>query len=139
MTKTFYQLIDHTADLGVVVQGKDEKELFSHAALGLFDLMWDLSLIKKEFKREIVLRRGSQRELLQGFLTEIIYLFEVENEVYSQVDVTTLTGQELQAKVWGEKFTPKHVIKRVVKAVTYHGLKIEKTKKGFSAQVIFDV
>jgi len=34
-----YQIIDHTADLGIIVKGTDEKNLFIRAAQAMTDLM----------------------------------------------------------------------------------------------------
>jgi len=34
-----YQLIDHTADLGIIVKGADEVDLFIQAARAMIDLM----------------------------------------------------------------------------------------------------
>jgi len=34
-----YEIIDHTADLGIIVKGPDTKGLFINAALAMIDLM----------------------------------------------------------------------------------------------------
>jgi SHS2 domain-containing protein len=40
----------------------------------------------------------------------------------------------------GEKIDPgRHEIKTEIKAVTYHGLYLRQTERGWEAQVIFDV
>ena len=45
MTKN-YKTFDHTADLGIEVYGKDQRELFVNAGRALFDLITDLDKIE---------------------------------------------------------------------------------------------
>ena len=40
-----YELIDHTADVGLRAFGKTLPELFRNAAIGLFEMMTDLEKV----------------------------------------------------------------------------------------------
>ena len=45
---TIYEPLSHTADLGMLVYGRDVQELFAHAAWGMFDLISDAQSKLKE-------------------------------------------------------------------------------------------
>ncbi|MBM4079612.1 MAG: archease, partial [Planctomycetes bacterium] len=46
----------------------------------------------------------------------------------------------LVASVKGEKFAPaRHEVVHAIKAVTYHQLKVHKTRRGWATTIIFDV
>ena len=56
------------------------------------------------------------------------------------LDVTDLTDQHLTAKVGGETIDPeRHEIYTEIKAVTYHGLRIEQKGSRWYAEILFDV
>jgi SHS2 domain-containing protein len=47
---------------------------------------------------------------------------------------------QIVAQLQGEPYdSDKHQLKTEIKAVTYHGLSVEKTVRGWKAKVIFDV
>ncbi|MBU3933351.1 MAG: archease, partial [Candidatus Omnitrophica bacterium] len=41
-----YEIIDHTADIGLRAYGKDLKQLFTNAAYGMFDILADLKKVR---------------------------------------------------------------------------------------------
>ena len=43
-----YETIDHTADLGIRVLGRNRRELFVNAAYALFDLITDLEKLEEK-------------------------------------------------------------------------------------------
>ncbi len=46
----------------------------------------------------------------------------------------------LEAAAWGEPMDPsRHELNHEVKAITYHGLKVEQTADGWLAEVIVDI
>jgi len=56
------------------------------------------------------------------------------------VSFEAFTPTGLRARVAGEPIDPaRHPIVREIKAVTYHGLAVDRVAGGFSAQVVFDV
>ncbi len=135
-----FEIIDHTADIGIIVYGMDVKELFSNAALALFSLITQPEGIQG--KLHLNLRVSSERTdtLLVAWLNELIYFFDAKHLLFNQFDIVNLTDGELTATCHGENFDPKrHEIKIGVKAATYHGLKLDKSSEGYRAQVILDI
>ena len=134
-----YELIDHTADIGVRVNGGSLPELFEHAAFALFDVMFDITGVQPVLEREFSCTRDSYEELLVEWLGNLLYVFDTERIVFSRFSVERLDGQLLSARASGEYYDPaRHAVKSLVKAVTYHGLCVQQTQAGFEATVIFD-
>jgi SHS2 domain-containing protein len=74
------------------------------------------------------------------WLTELLYLHEVENLLFRGFKVESVGEEGLKARVKGEAFQEGvHVIKTGVKAVTYHQIEVRKGKEGWRAQIIFDL
>ena len=135
-----YRVFDHTADLGLEVYGKDEKELFSNAAFAIFDLIVDLQEIDIKETRRLVVKGADREDLLVNYLREILYMLNGEGMLLKDFSILEISSRHLVGEVRGEPFNPdKHSIKAEIKAVTYHQVKVEKNKDGWKARVIFDV
>ncbi len=151
-----YEFFDHTADVGLRVRGRDLKTLFVHAAKGLFDLIAEPKKPKKTRMSvgaqliaplQIKISAPSQEELLVSWLRELIYLSSTRRMVFWDFKIKRMdvgangrSPLRLHAAVVGEKMdTKKHILKKEVKAMTYHGLSLKKTRAGWVAEVILDV
>lgn len=138
--KQYYKLIDHTADLGIKVFGSSKQELFQNAALAFCDLICDRTTVQPVVERRLKCQRPNDEELLHAFLSELLYYFDTNHELYSKIEIEEFKTGKVAAKIYGEKIDPqKHDIKTGIKAVTYHLFKIEEVKNKWQAQIIFDV
>jgi len=138
--KSFYHIIDHTADLGIAVKADSVNQLFEHAALAFCDILCDIDTIKPKITRIIEIKKENLEELLQGFLSDLLFYFETELELYSKVTIKELTSKKLTAHLQGEKINlNNHKIKTGIKAVTFHQLKIEIINNKWQTTIIFDV
>ena len=136
---TRFDIIDHTADAGIVAYGNDLIEAFANAAYGMFSLVAELNSIGEESCHEVNVEATDQEALLVAWLNELLYLFDVERVIFHRFDIIELENNRLQAKAYGEKIDKsRHLLKTEVKAATYHSLKIEK-ENGFRIQVILDM
>lgn len=135
-----YEIFEHTADLGLRVRAPDLEALFSDAARGLTSMIAaNLDAIRPV--REIPLRVVGDRrdDLLFDWLSEILYLFESEHLLLSEFAVQ-FDPDGLQATTRGEPLDDdRHQLEHEVKAITYHGLKVEQTDDGWLAEVIVDI
>jgi len=135
-----FEIIDHTADIGIVAYGTDIKQVFANAALGLFNLMADLDDFKEDLQRELELSAEDAEVLLVEWLNELIYIFDVEHIIFKRFEIDELTSTHIKARCFGEKIKPgQHKLKREIKAATYHMLRISKEDGGYKVQVIFDI
>ena len=135
-----YEIIDHTADVGIKSYGNTLSEAFENAAKGMFDIITDNSEIESTGQYDIELNADDMEQLLVDFLSELLYLNSAKSIVFGffKVDLDE-EKNKLSAKVFGEKFSfSKHKIGSEIKAVTYHMLEIKKNKK-YKCQVLFDI
>jgi len=135
-----YQLLDHTADLGIKVSGKTLSDLFSNAALALFEVMIDAAGIEATQYRDIEIEGADRADLLVNFLREMLYLFNGEGLVLTACRLAQIDERRLKAEIrYGRYDARKHRVKTEIKAVTYHQAAVVKTARGWQGRVIFDV
>ena len=134
-----FEIIDHTADVGIIAYGADISQAFANAARALFSLITELDDVAEVLHRETELTAPDQESLLVAWLNELIYLFDVENILFKRFDITRLNNTQLKARSYGEKVdSSKHKLKTGVKAATYHMLKVDKGN-GCQVQVLLDI
>jgi SHS2 domain-containing protein len=135
-----YETFEHTADLGLRVRAADLNTLFAEAAACLFSvIVEDLSAVRP--LQRIDLRvEGLERDfLLFDWLRELLYRFDSQHLLLSRFEVRVMEAG-LDGSAWGEPFDPaRHALAHEVKAITYHGLKVEPAAGGWLAEVIVDI
>ena len=134
-----FEIIDHTADIGLIIHGDSLQQVFANAAAGMFSLITDTDKIKPVIRQEIELSADDMESLLIDWLNELLYLLDVNQVVFGKFEITELTDNRLKAICYGEKINGRHEIRREIKAATYHMLNLGKEGKGYKAQVIFDL
>ena len=138
MQKNF-EIIDHTADVGIIAHGTDIKQAFASAATGLFSLITELDDVQEALYRDIEVTATDKESLLVEWLNELIYLFDTEYIIFKRFDITELNDKRLKARSYGERVdSSRHKLKTGVKAATYHWLQVDKDDGG-RVQVIFDI
>jgi SHS2 domain-containing protein len=133
-----YELIEHTADLGLKAYGKTLAEAFGNAAYGMFSVIAELDRVKEVESRHIEISEDDAESLLFEWLNSLIYYFDVETLLFKRFDILEFGEGKLKADCYGEKYDPaRHRLKTGVKSATYHMLEVDKEKN--RVQVIFDV
>jgi len=137
--KKDFEILDHTADVGIIAYGADMKQAFANAAKGLFSLITELDDVEEVLHRDAELTATDAESLLVEWLNELIYQFDTEGIVFKRFDIIRLDNTRLKARGYGEKVNrSKHKLKTGVKAATYHMLKVDKND-GCQVQVLFDI
>lgn len=137
-----YEIIDHTADIGIKVNGSSLQELFISSAEAMFDIM---VASKREFIPSIdvpvELEAPALDQLFVRWLQELLFVFETRRLVLSKFWIDSMDEGHLLGSAKGLKFDyTRHTQKLAIKAVTYHGLKVECGPSGlWQASVIFDI
>ena len=135
-----FEILDHTADIGLIVYGNNLKALFENAGEAFFHLITDLRKVRRRVKRRIHIGGESLDRLMVDWLSELLYLHDVENLLFKGFKVESVGEDGLMAVVKGEPFEAGvHVIKTEVKAVTYHQIQIQRENGRWKAQVILDL
>ncbi|MEW5758727.1 MAG: archease [Candidatus Omnitrophota bacterium] len=135
-----YEFIEHTADFGLRVYGKNLTDLFINAAVGLFDNIAELRRVKSTKRIIIELKASNLEELFISWLRELLYQFSAKEIILKDFKIKKISDTKLEAEAFGEELDlGKHRLNKEIKAVTYHELSVKKINSGYQAQVIFDI
>lgn len=136
-----YELIEHTADIGIRTKGDSLKELFQNTALAMFDIIAKpKTRNQRPATKEVAIKQKAENrdELFVNWLNELLSLSAVKELIFSGFKINKLNENNLEASVTGSDIT-NYKLNTEIKAATYHELKLEQTKSGWQAEVIFDV
>jgi SHS2 domain-containing protein len=135
-----FDYFEHTADLGLRVTAISLEELLTESARGLLAmLLANPDAVRPVQERVIHLGAEDSSYLLFDWLSELLYAFETDKLLFSAFDLK-LENKELSAICRGEPMDPsRHQMEHEVKAITYHGLKVEQTGSSWQAEVIVDI
>jgi len=139
-----FEVIDISGDVGIRAFGKSIEDVFKNSALGMYSLITDLEGVKAEKDISISVESNSLEGLLVSLLNELIFQFDAYNFIGKRIDIQSLTpnpqSPSLKAIISGEEFdTERHERKLLIKAATYHRLKVEKAGDIWEADIIFDI
>ena len=135
-----YELIDHTADMGIRVWGKNRKVLFANAGQAMFDLIVRTERVEAEQLEQVQVTGNDIVDLLINWLRELLFIWTGKERLVHTIEIESLTGTKLIGGVTTYPFhSNRHAIRHELKAVTYHQAKVEKCGDGWMAEVIFDV
>jgi SHS2 domain-containing protein len=135
-----HEIFEHTADFGLRIRSPDLNALFAEAAAALFSaFVANHGGISPVESVTVSLPAADPEELLHDWLSELLFLFHTRRMVFCEFEVRFSVGG-LEGIARGERIDWKrHEIEFEVKAITWHGLKIEKTPDGWLAEVIVDI
>ncbi len=135
-----YEFFEHTADLGLRARAADRDTLFVEMATALFAaVVDDLNTVHPETMVQVAADGTDLEYLLFDWLRELLYRLDADHLVFSRFEVA-VTDVGLTGAAWGESIDPtRHVLAHEVKAITYHGLRVEREAEGWIAEVIVDI
>jgi SHS2 domain-containing protein len=135
-----FETFDHTADLGLRVRAPDLETLVAESAAALFSVIVpDLASVRPALCREVRLPPDDREYLLFDWLKSLLFLFDSEHLLFGRFQVH-LGDDGLVGTAWGEALDRnRHVLEHEVKAITYHGLRVEPANGGWLAEVIVDI
>ena len=145
MKKAGFEFREHTADVQVRSWGPSLEEAFSQTAYSLMTTITpNLNKITVKVERKITVEAEDIEALLFDFLSEFLYIFDVEELIFNQICVHQIErlndNFKLFATLKGEKFDlDKHEIGTEVKAITYSFLNIEKKHESTIIDIVFDI
>jgi SHS2 domain-containing protein len=135
-----YEYFEHQADIGIRGKGNTLAEAFEQAALAMFEIMVETKGINPSESQPVEVTANDQDELLIAWLSELLFLKDVEGKVFSRFNVESLNANMLSAKVYGEVIdVSKHKLKLEVKAATWTQLVIKTENNQYIAQCLVDV
>jgi SHS2 domain-containing protein len=130
--------LPHTADVKIRATAPTLETLFSEALAALMQVLYGPDRNGGE-KRVIHLEAEDHESLLRDFLSEVLFIAEVDGLVFSGADIH-IEGNHLSATLDGEPFDRRrHAMGTEVKGISYSGLAITCDANGYMLDIIFDV
>jgi SHS2 domain-containing protein len=130
-----YRFEEHTGEVEIVIESPTEAGVFAEALTALAELMGRQDR-GEPAQHEIEVTAPDRASLLVEWLTEAVFLAEVERFVPEQVASFELADDRLHATVVGHVCRPRHL----VKAVTLNSLELLQTENGaWHGRVVLDV
>jgi SHS2 domain-containing protein len=135
-----YRTTPHTADVGLWIESEDLNSLFAEAGQALFSLIIpDLSKVECRVTEQFKLEADDLAFLLVDWLNELLGAFDSRRLLFAEFSVVIEDGF-LTATARGEPFDEsRHELEHEAKAVTYHGLSVERQHGKWTAMVVVDI
>jgi SHS2 domain-containing protein len=140
-----YELFEHTADVGLKIEGNSLAAALAEAGRGFSSLIVenldDLHpVVSVRIELPLTDRSSDGLDyLLFDWLSALLQEFEASGRVFSRFDIQE-NVDGIVAECGGEPIDPeRHRLCHEIKAVTYHQLEFRQTDEGYAGRVILDV
>lgn len=134
-----YKFLDEiTSDVMFEAYGKTLKDVFENAAEALFTVICKMDMVEASKELKVEVKADSVEDLMVNWLQYLIASVDIEEMFFKKFKITDIDDKHLVGYIYGEEVSPEKG-ETVVKAVTYHQYKFEKTDEGYKVRVSFDI
>ncbi len=138
-----FEVMDISGDVGIRAYGKSCEEAFVNAGIGMYSLITDIEGIDEKQAVDIEAKSDSLEGLLVSYLNELIFQFDTYGFIGKRIEIIAFSHQPsafMKVKVYSEEFdADRHERRLLVKAATYHNIKVEKINDKWEIEVVFDI
>lgn len=135
-----FEILEHTADIGFRAWGRTVAELFETAAEAMASIALELEEISPRIEYPLSAAGADTEALLVNWLSEVLYWMDGERIAFRRFRVDRITPERVEGAGAGEPCDPaRHHARIIVKAVTYHQLRVTETPEGWRAEVYLDI
>jgi len=138
-----YEYFDEiTSDQMFRAYGTTLPEVFKHAAMAMFGIMYDLEEIRIDDQVKVEAKGLDKEKLLYDWLSNLLLEFEVEGVFFAEFSVEEITESpkkklHLIGIAKGSRTMPE--LRTHVKGVTFHRFALERVNNQYIATVVVDV
>lgn len=138
-----YRIVDHTADLGIELQAAAPADLLAAATDAVRYIYAGDADLETDAQTVLEVHGAALEELLVSWLNELIFFFDARGEVAlgaAGIEVAKKGGGLVArgtvsiCRARNRDFTPLTDLK----AATYHGLKVRRSRTELTATVVLD-
>lgn len=131
-----FEVLEHTADVGLAATGATLDEVFEQATIGLAEIIgiWAPGPADRV---EISLAARDVPGLLVDWLSEFLWLHESRSAALASVEVDSVHDDQVSGRFGLSDLQTATGVQ--VKAITYHQLSVEKVGDEWRARIFFDV
>ncbi|MCS7173186.1 MAG: archease [Armatimonadetes bacterium] len=135
-----FEVLEHTAEVGLRVEAESLEGLFRDLCMGLFSLITDPAAVRPERAWEVTVEAPDRVALAVEWLNELLHLNGRDGLVAHEAEILEVSNGRLRARVYGEPFDPQRHPRGIeVKAATYHQARVEREGAHWVAVVYVDV
>lgn len=135
-----FEILEHTADIGFRAWGSTLARLFENAALAMCSISTELHDAKPRLEYPLAASGEDYESLLVNWLSEILYWTDGRQIAFREFHVAHIEPGAVSGVARGEPRSPeRHPARVIVKAVTYHQLKVFQDADGWTAEVYLDI
>jgi len=130
-----YEFLGHTADFRIRVYGRNFKEIIQNSLLALKSF-WKPKLTKEKEEIFLDLENKNPAFLLIDFLSEVLSQTYIKKAIFLNFNEEELSLNKIKGKLNGFRFT---LLKKDIKAITYHQANFYENKGLFIFEFIIDI
>ncbi len=135
-----FEILEHTADVGLRAFGGTLAALFENAAAGLLEIALDRATVFEREMRPVRAEATDREALLVNWLQEILWLVDGERWLPRRVSVAEISQTRVAGAAHGEpRDATRHLLRIIVKAITYHQLSVREQNGIWVAEVFLDI
>lgn len=135
-----FEILEHPADIGFRALAPTLSELFAESAMALLTISGDPQAAEPRETYHIELESNDRDSLMVDWLNEVLYWFDGKGVAFHEIQVARCTSTGIHAIAKGEKRNPeRHRARLIVKAATWHQLRIEQRGEAWCAEVYLDI
>jgi len=110
------------------------------AGIGMYGLITDIEKIGDSQALGIRISSDTPEGLLVNYLNELVFHFDAHNFIGRRIEFAEFSENFLKAIIFGGEFDPeKHEQRLLIKAATYHNIRVAKEEGRCEVEVIFDI
>jgi len=135
-----FEIVEHTADFGVIGKGGTMAEAFENAAFGMFSIVADLDKYQSTKQKSITVVGTDDVTLLERFLSSLLVIFDGDCLLPLDFEITEISMGRLTCWISTRPIADDiEWLGPTVKAVTFHEMAVENHGDQWTAKAIFDV
>ncbi len=135
-----FEIIDISGDVGIKAYGNSISEAYANAGMGMYSLITDLGGVDERETVTFEVSGGSAEGLLVAYLNELIFRFDTYGFIGRRVEVPDISDRSIRVIVHGDEFDPeRHERRLLIKAATYHNIKVRHDDGAWEVEVVFDI
>lgn len=135
-----FEILEHTADFGVIGKGQMMSDAFESAAYGMFTIVADLEKYESTEQRKVTVVGTDDITLLERFLSSLLVIFDGDRLLPLDFEITEISMGRLTCWVSTRPIGDDiEWLGPTIKAVTFHQIAVENRDGEWTAQAIFDV
>jgi protein archease len=140
MDAPFFEVLEHPADIGFRAYGDTLPALFVHSALAMLSIAGDPSFVEPREGYSLSAESAERESLMVDWLSEVLYWYDGKRVVFRDFRILDFAEGGIRAIGIGEPRDPtRHPARVIVKAVTWHQMRLELRHGIWVAEVYLDI